>query len=782
MHDNAGPARTPWLARAALPFIAFAGVLLPIVALLVATASGILEFSPFNPIPTPFHAILIGTVPLSNLVLLRAGFGTGRFARGWAWLHAFSIGISLVYTVLFLPALPVGVVLLVLFGLGLLLLAPVLSLIASLMARRHIRTRTGHALPPLWAGFALALAALLVLDGPGALTRIGMHMATADTPSTQANGVRWLRAIGSEPVMLELCHPGSRNAGGIVGAVLDLQSSFNADEARAVFFKVTGTSFSSHAAPLGRSRGGRSLFDLDRGGEKVGQRLGGVRLESSRIDGSVDGNAALGYLEWTMTLRNDSSGQEEGRAELLLPPGAVVTRATLWIGDDEHEAAFGGRGEVRAAYQKVVRAQRDPLLVTTSGPGRVLVQMFPVPPNGSMKIRIGMTAPLQLTTLQRASMPLPMISERNFEIDDSLRHAVSIESSAPLDSVAPLRAQTVKPGLFALRGDLAHLSPGAAMPLIEVRRTQPNLVAWSRDQNGDKGNMIVQSISADPAVAPRRVALVIDGSASLAPSRARLLDALDHLPLATTVLLVFADDEEGIVFEPKRNDSAATRAFVHNLDFKGGRDNSAALLKAWEWIGQDDSSAIVWVHGAQPDAGVSTDLLLQLLKRRPRQATLYDMQATPGPNAIAARIEAQGSVAPIHASGNGADDLPRLFDSWHADALQWNIKRERQLVRPMSNEALTSSHLARLWAFEQVRQIASVPERRDTAIAMARTYQLVTPVSGAVVLETKAQYDEAGLEPVKPGSVPTIPEPETWAMLAVVLIMLGVHRYRRRRT
>jgi hypothetical protein len=49
------------------------------------------------------------------------------------------------------------------------------------------------------------------------------------------------------------------------------------------------------------------------------------------------------------------------------------------------------------------------------------------------------------------------------------------------------------------------------------------------------------------------------------------------------------------------------------------------------------------------------------------------------------------------------------------------------------------------------------------------------------VLESQAAYDNAGLQPVAPGSVPTIPEPETWAMLAVALLILGVHGYRRRR-
>ena len=51
-------------------------------------------------------------------------------------------------------------------------------------------------------------------------------------------------------------------------------------------------------------------------------------------------------------------------------------------------------------------------------------------------------------------------------------------------------------------------------------------------------------------------------------------------------------------------------------------------------------------------------------------------------------------------------------------------------------------------------------------------YQLVTPVSGAVVLETQAQYDQAGLKPVDPDSVPIVPEPETWMLIGVCLVVL----------
>ena len=52
--------------------------------------------------------------------------------------------------------------------------------------------------------------------------------------------------------------------------------------------------------------------------------------------------------------------------------------------------------------------------------------------------------------------------------------------------------------------------------------------------------------------------------------------------------------------------------------------------------------------------------------------------------------------------------------------------------------------------------------------------QLVTPVSSAVVLETKAQYDAAGLQPANPDTVPTVPDgAPTLVLLLIALVGLG---------
>jgi hypothetical protein len=88
---------------------------------------------------------------------------------------------------------------------------------------------------------------------------------------------------------------------------------------------------------------------------------------------------------------------------------------------------------------------------------------------------------------------------------------------------------------------------------------------------------------------------------------------------------------------------------------------------------------------------------------------------------------------------------------------------------------MTSGHLAKLWALERIAALSSSHREADLANAMrlAVDYQLVTPVSGAVVLENARQYQEAGLQPVDPATVPTIPEPEEWMLIVIVLFILA---------
>lgn len=768
----------------AIALIVVFGVFLPGLTLALETCFGLMSSMFFDPLPTFVHYLLVATVPLANLGMVHAlSGGKATLTKCWAWLHAFAMGIALVYAIRFLPFTPFAPFAVLLFGIGLLFLAPLLAFVAAVRGRMLMTRRSGTPLPYLWRGMGLALLVMMLLEAPSALTRIGMDMATSRSEQTRVNGVRWLRAVGSEQLMLSFCYGDSTLSTGLLGGLLDLRSTFNQAEARSIYFKTTGTVFNTMPAPPARKRRDFDLpfFDSDRGGERVGQRASGVQLASSRMDGSVDANAALGYLEWTMVFRNAATFQQEGRAEIQLPPGAVVSRATLWINGEEREAAFGSRGAVRKAYESVVKQQRDPLLVTTAGPGRVLVQLFPIPAGGEMKIRIGITAPMTMSSPEHAALQLPMFSERNFELAEGLRHAVWIESKTALEGGPALPSEQVSAQLFAVRGDVPEPAPRAAATVIIAPRKHPLDTMWSKDDKRKDDHIIVQSIREQALPAPRRVAVVIDNSSSLRALRTRLADVIAAVPGTPELAIVVADDAEPQLFVHNIRNSQATRVFLNNIVFEGGRDNSAALLKAWQWLSSTPNGRMIWVHGPQPEAGLELDNMVGDLRRQPSTIRLLDLEAARGPNHIATKLDGALGIDTVARNGAAHDDLKRVLDQWQPGARQAVVTRERVPARAMSNDSLTSPHLTRLWAAAQVDALAQTSAMREQAVALATTYQLVTPVSGAVVLETKEQYDAAGLEPVKPGTVPTIPEPETWAMIFIALGMLWMQRHRLRR-
>ena len=129
--------------------------------------------------------------------------------------------------------------------------------------------------------------------------------------------------------------------------------------------------------------------------------------------------------------------------------------------------------------------------------------------------------------------------------------------------------------------------------------------------------------------------------------------------------------------------------------------------------------------------------------------------------------------------GTWATTSTRLFKSWTNNAGTLEITRER--VEPAAAQGHpegteTSMHLARLWAAEEVARLSAARHAAE-AMRVAARYQLVTPVSGAVVLETQAQYQRAGLQPVPAESVPVIPEPSGGVLLLIGLLFFAA-RYR----
>jgi hypothetical protein len=762
------------------------GVLLPLVTLGVELFTGMCADTFFDPLPTPLHILLVALVPVANAlalgVLLRRAV---HLLRVQLLLNSMALGVALLYTLLFLPLMPLAVIALIM-GIGVFPLSPVLSLVSTGLLRRRL-LRTGWPLPATrwWTGALAATALLLAVEVPGALTRVGLHVAARGSPEARARALWVLRTLGSEEALLEACYASTRRYS-LIGLFLAQDMPVQPEDARRVYYRVAGRTFNASARPEARPghlMRGWGDDDEDRASDEVGGRVPGLSLATSSLEGSVDADAALGYLEWTLEFGTTEPGQHEARMLVQLPPGAGVSRVTLYIDGEPREAAFAGTGKVRAAYTQVVRRSMDPLLVTAKPGDRVQVQAFPIVQGKPMRIKLGISAPLLLEDAGRVgALPLPAVLERNFDVGESFRHAARIESRRPLTSLGGAAALARDDGVHEWLGSLSDGQWQAHESTLRVARDGAPALAWSPDLLKPEAFTVRQRVEEVLSPKPARLLVVVDGSKGMEPALEELAAALSAVPDGVELAVLAArDGVEELV--PLRRVEAGVRALaaerLRGLSTVGGQDTTPALARAWTLLGAEGPGTVLWVHGAQPLSPESDVAELRL--SGPRRAEVVDVQVAPGPNAAMQVLPAHVSPRSLPRTGALREDLTRLFSTW--GTLQPVLVRERVAAGADAQQgARTSPHLARLWARDEVARLLARgrEELRDEALALAVSHQLVTGVSGAVVLERQEQYDAAGLSPVEPGTVPTVPEPETWLMLAMACGLLGAMALRRR--
>ena len=352
--------------------------------------------------------------------------------------------------------------------------------------------------------------------------------------------------------------------------------------------------------------------------------------------------------------------------------------------------------------------------------------------------------------------PKPRFLETNFEQAKGFAHDVWLDSDHPLNgagSTARVR----------LRDE--ELS---ATPVFKTTLPEHAGERWTDDPT-DPGFLIHQTVRRAPKNGPDHVIFVVDGSKAMASELPGIDDALHRVPVSRDFAVVFAGDEPEVL-EAGRGVAKISAAF-RSRKATGGRDNLPALERAWDMAASEPGSAIVWLHGPQPVLLSSAEGLLQRTERDPHPPLLYDLAIGAGPNRIIEQLDRFRGIRPVRASASLAANLGQLFAQWRGEPPEFILVRERV---PRTEITAVSPgdgrHIARLWGLGEIERLTTAPEPGgpDRAIKLALQLQLVTPVSGAVVLERKEQYDRAGLTPSDPASAPTIPEPGT-----ALLILLG---------
>jgi len=768
-----------WVGRSLLWLF---GVALPLGTLVAEFFLRLCAEAFLDPLPTPFHVVLVALVPLANTAALLCLRRRGEMPPAWLWwLHSAALGVAATYTVLFLPLTPFAAVGMV-FGIGFLPLAPLLSWICGLVLAALLlaRARAGDVNPPSrrWLGWVSTSLLLMVLMVPTVLTQQWIRLAANGSEAEQIRTIRLLRRLGNEDQILRAAY------GTFSRALEDLgwDRPCGPAQAQEIYFRVTGRAFNSVPPPLSRvSAAGRNLrsefeWDTALGGGAVAGQVTGLSLLSSRLDASAQPADGWGYTEWTLEFRNvHPRRQREARGVLQLPPGGIVSRVTLWVNGEEREAAFAGRGAARAAYQQVAVAERrDPILVTSAGSDRVLMQCFPIPAEGGvMKVRLGITAPLPVITEQTRAFLWPRLVERNFAVADDFRHHAWLEL---------LSGRAERSGIWQHEAGRAQVLHAA----IPERSTHEDLRsvrlqtggapggAWAVDDRGTPPAWVRQRLETSLVKSTGRLALVLDGGRGASVWFKSVQQALAKAHGRGEVAVWVNHDGVHSIFPGAETGfSEVAQALGRWREpFTGGHYPGPALEAALEWAGAAAGGTVLWVHGPQALPSHDFSVVRQRLERSGVGLNLVDVAAVEGPNRLAELLDGSPRFGFLARVGSLEGDLGRFLDRCSGLIPDFRWVAERTESAP-TGSVTGSRHLVRLWAAGAVEKLR-VDRRREEALALASQWQLVTPVSGAVVLETKEQFARHGLTPVDPLTTPmVVPEPGIWALLAVGLLTLG---------
>jgi hypothetical protein len=769
----------------------FAGVILPAAAITVEGTTHICAQIFFDPIPTSWHMLLVLLVPLAQLQVwfaIRRNDPNSLTLAGFA--NAAAIVISLFYSFIYLPLLPFAALTL-LIALGLLPLSPLFSLVAALIMRRQMRRLAAVAprktFPLTTKGFLTSLGIGIAIVGiaeiPVLITRHGLQMAASLSPEERTEGIRFLRKYGSTDYLRRRCYDQRGHSLYVLDEWVSSETPVKADQARDIYYRVTGERFDTWPPPLRVNarviRQDDFDFEESADGTRTDNILQGLSLSSSRIEGNVDADGGVGNLNWTFSFENDSDSIKEARAEIQLPPGAVVSGVTHWIGALGDDAQFAGRSNFMPAGEPVYR-RRPRILVTTAGRDRVLVQTYPVPVYGKeIKVRIGITVPLVLQTKDQARLILPYFNSRNFRIPGKLRHWISIDSNRPLNSDFGLSVRSVVRSnnegfqLYGLFSDKELSRPETA---LRLSRSDSDHGIWSVNSFEMDGSIVKQSLEERTPSHLRRIVLVVDSSASMAEWQSQIRSALYVLPSDMDVQLVLADgdwlhesDKEPVV----SGGIAQISGFLSATTFAGGADNAPALIKAWDLAtATPGNNAIVWIHSPQRTTLTSVGPLLNRMSADYFGPSLYSVQTSAGSDEIVKKLDGINEVKSVVRLGSLRMDLERLFQQLSGQVPTLEFVRSVKHPQPDANlDGVETSNLAQLWANDEVARILNARDEslKEAATILALRYRLVTPTSGAVILDTPKQLDNSDLEPVT-SPLTEAAEPDIGGLFFIVFI------------
>ncbi|MDX2107167.1 MAG: VIT domain-containing protein [Candidatus Melainabacteria bacterium] len=697
------------------------GVILPALALYFEICTHTMAGVLFDPFPTPWHVLLFSFIPLSNLIVfLAVRFNMVSFYAITSLMSGFAMGIAILYSLMFATKLPaIGSTFIHHSELSFLIIfhpllyAPLFAIaplfnaghVITLLAARQKAFFDGDQLKHF--GHIVILIMVLSIEAPSTITRIYLSKAINYSNSAKlingfdSDSINWLRSWGNREVMLRACYERSGRATDILGSFYEDQHPVPIENARELFYVVTGQAFNEVAIPAsfrstlkhtgamhdasGLNGNADDEFDIDTdiAGSKVSGFARGLSTSDSAITGKIDPKAQIASLDWRCTLENATYVPREARAQIKLPPGACVSGATIWLDGKKKEAQIDERSQARSTYVNAVYTnKKDPLLVSMHGPSTVLVQCYPVVRGQITKVDLHIVAPLQSFEKNKAQLVLPVFGERNF--------AFKNENKIKLDCATK----------FDIKNNLVEFDSSSQIPPV------------------------FQQINSKPDT----LYVVVDGSVKMQPYMSEVAEGLKSLPIQDVHIFKVLDGQTNY----KNAQDAIKDLSVTKCT--GGQDNSRTLADSMNKLLFKVSrpSAILWIHGPQPVCDSNSALylnnIIRELKDSNRRKVIYDYQVVPGSNKLLESMDFEQSASgtrEITSTGHPKVDLEHFWTT-----LQ---KTEQTSYHDFTQDKNASADLNILRAYSATMANFALYGYQNPTLYLCRKYHFVSPVTSFVV-------------------------------------------------
>jgi Ca-activated chloride channel family protein len=334
----------------------------------------------------------------------------------------------------------------------------------------------------------------------------------------------------------------------------------------------------------------------------------------------VDGVAVV---KVDQTFHNSYPHQIEGTYMFPLVQDASVSGFSMFVDGREVKGEVLDRDDARRIYQDIVSKMRDPALLEYVGSRLYKARIFPIPPNGDVRVKLQYTQTLDIDA-GLASLVLPLKADaRTPEPAKSTGVVVKIHSQPPIKSVFspshPVSVHRESDHEASVSYETSDTRSDEDFVVHYMLSNEDFGLAWLTYREGSENGYFMARIAPktkidSDKVLAKDIAFVFDTSGSMSgekikQARKALKFCLSHLNDDDRFNIVPFSHEarpfkEGLVAASSENVDEALRV-VEKLEASGGTNINDALLEALKASPEDGGRPymIAFMTDGQPTIG-----------------------------------------------------------------------------------------------------------------------------------------------------------------------------------